>query len=604
MFVVRTKKPANASEASKDKNNHIQYFEPPKIARSIEVPDTEPFRNDSSESESDQTEGGTTSPERDSPEYWNQIKQYLTTFEIPMGVQDRKRFIRKAQQYLWYNNRIWKKSQGGPPLLVIRENQRRLDICKEAHDESGHRGRDPTYKKLSDRYYWPQMYTTVVWYCQTCKECQYHSAMRPKILLCPTYVNTILRKMGIDLIHMPNAKGYKYIVDARDDLSGWLEARMLKSKKSQGVAKFLFEDIMCCYGCLISITTDGGSEFRGIFKALAKHYKIPIVRTSPYHPEANGMIKRGHRTWIGGLFKVCGEDGEKEWPTYFEGAKWVDRVTAKRTTGLTPYYLMYGRHHVFPFDITDRSWYVLDWSNIKTTEDLIGIRTQQLVQRDEDIEEVSKKILGARIRAAEDFAKRHEGNYEPGTMVLSYQRDRETNFASKGKRRWAGPYKIEEQFKLGAYKLQELDDTYIKGTIAGLNLKRFFPCAYLDGSIVPEEWNKVNKASNTNIQDNGNKNNRVDHNKTWKSRRLQHLQPAKNNNKDTDDESSDSSSNTPDSYSDSERDVTQVTEANQTQRQTRRSRVATSRTNHSHASASPITAINGVTASRASARPL
>jgi hypothetical protein len=57
----------------------------------------------------------------------------------------------------------------------------------------------------------------------------------------------------LDAIHMPKASGYNYIVDARDDLSGWLEARMLHNKSSKATAKFIFEDIMCRYGCIPQI---------------------------------------------------------------------------------------------------------------------------------------------------------------------------------------------------------------------------------------------------------------------------------------------------------------------------------------------------------------
>ncbi|KAF8297803.1 hypothetical protein DL93DRAFT_2033801, partial [Clavulina sp. PMI_390] len=52
-------------------------------------------------------------------------------------------------------------------------------LIHDAHDESGHRGRDPTYRKLIDFYYWPDMWKQIALYCRTCKECQMRSPFRP-----------------------------------------------------------------------------------------------------------------------------------------------------------------------------------------------------------------------------------------------------------------------------------------------------------------------------------------------------------------------------------------------------------------------------------------
>jgi hypothetical protein len=90
---------------------------------------------------------------------------------------------------------------------------------------------------------------------------------------------------------------------------------------------------------------------------------------------------------------------------------WADQVTVK--------------HHVFPFDITDASWYTLNWGSIRTMEELIAIRRIQLAHRDEDIQAASEKVLQARIKSAQDYAKQNENilvnrDYSPGTIVLVY----------------------------------------------------------------------------------------------------------------------------------------------------------------------------------------
>lgn len=187
------------------------------------------------------------------------------------------------------------------------------------------------------------MYEHVRWYCKTCKQCQMRSSYRTKIPIEPTYVRTIVRKFGIDSVHMPKGKGgYAYIVDIRDDLSGWVEAQMFGKITSKNVAKFMFS-VMCRFGCIPQLVSDNGSEFEGAMTVLMDTYNVPMIKISPYNPKANGMNERGHGTWVGSIWKTL-EGQTDEWPLYFDAALYADRTTVKRTTGYMPYYLLYGQN--------------------------------------------------------------------------------------------------------------------------------------------------------------------------------------------------------------------------------------------------------------------
>lgn len=64
------------------------------------------------------------------------------------------------------------------------------------------------------------------------------------------------------LLCMPTAVGgFKYIVDIRDDLKGFCDAKVLRNNKSSTILKFL-KDFMIRYGYLKRIVSDRG-EMRG-----------------------------------------------------------------------------------------------------------------------------------------------------------------------------------------------------------------------------------------------------------------------------------------------------------------------------------------------------
>lgn len=418
--------------------------------------------------------------DNDGEAYWKRIETYLDTLRVPKDVTHRKSFIQTTRRYFLYDNRLWRRTKSAP-LLVIRTLERRNQLLAEAHDDSGHRGRDPTYKKLHDTYYWPNMISHTAHFCRTCRECQLRSAYRPKIQLNPTYVPTILRKINMDVVDMSIASdGYRYIIDARDDLTGWIEARMLKTKDANSVADFLYQDLICRFGCIPQITSDNGKEFEGAFERLTAKYGVPLVKSSPYHPEGNGMIERGHRTWINSIWRLCGRK-KNRWSQFFFAAMWADRVTTRRTTGFSPYFLLYGKPHLFPFHITDRSWFLLDWHNVRTRTGLLTLRTRQLAALWRDRKTAANANVEARIRAAQDHAKRNarrlvEGNYSPGTLVIVYQAKFDVHHKFRGRKyqdRWAGPYRVRRVLESGSYTLNELDGTAIKGSIAANRIKLF-----------------------------------------------------------------------------------------------------------------------------------
>ena len=90
---------------------------------------------------------------------------------------------------------------------------------------------------------------------------------------------------------MPKVQGYRYIVAARDDLSGAAEGQKLKKASSHAVSQFIFEELICHYGNTVEIITDNGSEAKGATAELLRHYNIPQICISPYNSQANGVVE-------------------------------------------------------------------------------------------------------------------------------------------------------------------------------------------------------------------------------------------------------------------------------------------------------------------------
>ena len=135
---------------------------------------------------------------------------------------------------------------------------------------------------------------------------------------------------------------------------------------------------------------------------MANKYNIPI---SPYNPSANRIVERGHGVYIESIWKIL-QGNTTKWPEILLLVIWADQVMTKRTTGSSPYYLLYGQQPLFPFNFTDRSWHMLDWVDVNSTKDLLAIHAKQLSRRDEYIGKASAKTEKACLKATEFFFRK------------------------------------------------------------------------------------------------------------------------------------------------------------------------------------------------------
>ena len=102
----------------------------------------------------------------DHDKYWNNIILYLRTFQVPKSINKGKSFIQTTRKYFLYEDMLWRQTgDNAIPHQVILDTRHREEIVRQAHEDSGHRGRDPTYKKILDFYFWPNMFAHVALFC-------------------------------------------------------------------------------------------------------------------------------------------------------------------------------------------------------------------------------------------------------------------------------------------------------------------------------------------------------------------------------------------------------------------------------------------------------
>ena len=411
------------------------------------------------------------------------IAKYLCTFEKPEGLtrSQLQWFKRKALSFFVQGRRLWKRAKRDydSPLLVVDDPEMQKKLIKSYHFDSGHKGREVTYNLAKRRYFWNGMWNQVSEAVRCCPTCQAHAPWRPLEAVQHTKPFDPMVKVHFDCQYMPLDQGFKYLAEARCDMTGWVEAIPLKKITAKALRRFA-ANLVYRFGMISVAVVDGGPEFKKEFPPLLEELGIRRIVTSPYNPKANGINERGHYS-ISMALRKMERKGKPRWYDNLERALFADRTAAKAPHGHSPFYLIHGWEPAYPLEVDLPTWRLINWDEVSTADDLILARVRILERKGEDVEAARQKIGAFRAKVAK---KQNEKNVhrlrktplEVGDLVLRFDVPRSNDMSTKMKmaRKWYGPFRIFKHYD-GAnhYKLETLDGYEITKSIHGDHLKKF-----------------------------------------------------------------------------------------------------------------------------------
>lgn len=253
--------------------------------------------------------------------------------------------------------RKWEKDNKEVILQLVAPKSIRREIMYQLHNNrtSGHLGREKTMQSIKNRFYWPGMSDDIGRWCQSCQPCA-RKKPGPGIGKSPMQhvtVNGPLECIAIDIVGpLPmTSNDNQYIMVIGDYFSKWKEAFALSDHTAQTVADKLVTEFICRFGVPYRIHTDQGREFESeLFSQICSLLGIAKSRTTPYHPQSDGMIERFNRT-LQQMLAIFVDENRTNWDDHLPYLMMAYRATVHESTKCTPNLVMLGREIMLPIDI-------------------------------------------------------------------------------------------------------------------------------------------------------------------------------------------------------------------------------------------------------------
>jgi hypothetical protein len=158
--------------------------------------------------------------------------------------------------------------------------------------------------------------------------------------------------------------------------SKWIEAKPLATITLTTVQKFFWQNIVCRFGVLKAITVDNGTQFDAeTFKIFCDQIGTKIHFASVRHPESNGLVERANEIIITGIMKSIFNQPRGKWPDELINVVWNHTTAVSRSTGFTPFKLLFGDEAITPEEARRSSIRILasteDEEYCKITKDTI-----------------------------------------------------------------------------------------------------------------------------------------------------------------------------------------------------------------------------------------
>ena len=323
---------------------------------------------------------------------------------------------------------------------------------------SAHPGVQRTIGKVRRYFWWKGMAGDIREFVESCPTCQLEKT------------DHTMKKGSLQSLAIPEAKWQEVSVDFVTDLPAAADSEdsimtvvdratkmvhLIPCKKTTTAgeaARLYWQHVVKLHGVPRAIHTDRGAQFVGRWwREIWTLLGTKLRYGTAYHPQSQGQVERMNAIVSQTLRCLMTDVTDMtRWKDFLPTVEMVINSLPNRSTGYSPFFLMYGYHPVLPVELLKGD----ESTNVETVSRFLE-RTQE-VWRDARVQ-MEKAV--ATQKAYYDRKHRDMQFAVGDSVLLSTQNLRLKGIPHKLQRKFCGPYKILEKIGAQAYRLQ-LPDTW------------------------------------------------------------------------------------------------------------------------------------------------
>lgn len=273
-------------------------------------------------------------------------------------------------------------------------------------------------------------------------------------------ITTPFRRIAMDIVGplVKSSRGHQYILVVSDYATRFPKAFPLHTVTAPAVLRCLVQ-LFSRVGIPEEIVTDQGTNFTSrLLQLFHRQLGISPIKTTPYHPQTDGLVERFNQTLKKMLQKfVC--DTGRDWDRWLPFLLFAYREVPQASTGFSPFELLYGWDVQGPLDLLRKSWETPSSaaSDRSVVQFVLEMRDRLAEYREEA--EVNLREAQQSQKAWYDRQARHR-EFQPGQKVLLLLPSSTSKLLAK----WQGPFTVLRKMGPVTYEIHHPEKRKAKQT--------------------------------------------------------------------------------------------------------------------------------------------
>jgi predicted aspartyl protease len=245
-------------------------------------------------------------------------------------------------------------------LWIPESEPLRTGIIQIAHLslQSGHPGREETYRIIAREWYWPRMSDDIRRFVRNCDLCRKstpwrdgrHGYLRPLPVPSRTW-----QHLTVDFITgLPSSQGNTNLMVVKDRLSKGVVLIPMDKIEATDVAWAFVREVYRHHSFPSSITSDRGPQFvSAVWEGVCQLLNISRNLSTAHHPQTDGTTERANSD-IEVVVRIFCNNDQDNWATLCPILELMLNSRTNTTTSVSPFFLQHGYHNT-PFSQEEHS---------------------------------------------------------------------------------------------------------------------------------------------------------------------------------------------------------------------------------------------------------